>query len=318
MIFKNADISFSAQDTPWASILRDVDSLSLTPVVDNKSLYIATSESLSASAVNSAEIDCEVHTDNEVSITLQRTSYNDCEIYSSHSPSVSINDITGVFFYYISSSDLNPIIQTTNQELDIVISADLQINTTYSSYIESELEVSENLQVNLLGHIDEKYMILSKYIRPKAIKSNAVILLSDSDQLDISFSDYVETNIPIVTVGNLAMSFTTDVSTDAEIGSGEFITPSVSLSFLEKTMNQSLVLLPTVEENNILNYLSSSQEMFPSLMDDTSFFTIQPTALKVFDGVDWVEKTNPVFIKQSNGSWDQVVLKTKQTDGSWA
>lgn len=184
-------------------------------------------------------------------------------------------------------------------------------------YTESEVTSSTNVIAILNEQIEENNILLSKTIRLETVTEDIYIFLGLIDEINVDLSDYAETNVPIYSEQSLGLTLNIEPYIDVEINSNVNLFTNVVLSFLEKDMRKELSLYPSVNEDSIENFIVSDDSIVTTAESQVSYYAIQETTLKVFDGTDWVVKINPIYTKQSDGTWKQALLKTKQADGSW-
>jgi hypothetical protein len=280
-------------------------------------MEVGVTSPISLSVLTSVGLESEIDSSDDLSISLQAVEYIEADIETNDNVLAALSDTSGLVFYYFSASNLEPTIQVGVLEFELLLDSNISIYITTEPYLESDVGSQGIVMPTLEDRIEEKYMMLYKTIRPHTAKDSMSRHLNSNDVLDANISNFVEILIPVETASMLSVALNSNTYIESGVAAEVEIAPEATIITTEKEMHRDLGLDVILTESVISTTFASSDSLQLTFNSEAEYFLIQPTVIKEYDGAVWVKKTEPVYIKQSDGTWLQSALKTKQADGSW-
>jgi len=186
------------------------------------------------------------------------------------------------------------------------------------AYIESNVGVTINIFPLILDTIQEEYILLhtDKLIHPQVVRDIQSISLnidSTINPITSLFRIYVDVNSNDILQSTLVAS----PYIEANLSSQETISINISniIGEIETKLVEDLLVL--LADSQMQRDLFTDTLLHVVLDSDTMAVALVDTIIKRFDGIDWIAISPCVHIKQSDGTWQQITVITKQYDGSW-
>ena len=186
------------------------------------------------------------------------------------------------------------------------------------AYIESDVGTAINIFPLILDTTQEEYILLhtNELIHPQVLRDIQSISLNIDSTIDpiVSlFRMYVDVDSNDLLQSTLvALPYI-----ESDLSSQETITINISDIIVEMETNVVENLLVSIADVQIQRDLFTNTLLHLVLDDDAIGIALVDTVIKRFDGTSWISVSPCVYIKQSDGTWQQIIVKTKQYDGSW-
>jgi len=155
---------------------------------------------------------------------------------------------------------------------------------------------------------------------------------ADSLILDITDSNYIESNLTVIAVIADITPTLTSEKTIGLFGEQTLNPKTIELVYIESETKTSANIYPTLvsvleasllangelvtDINNVglIGYNYGDDNLQPILIDQAAIIPLQDTILKRL-GDNWAEAT--IYLKESDGSWSSKPIYMKQIDKSW-